>query len=665
MKNQFLMRFNLLVVLVAFFFITNRLLAQQENTPIDIGQSEAIKETAFKFNDKETGANVTIFESVLNGTRKSQNKCNEMRFFISPVFYFVPFDKEGTQLYNRIDGDNFVTYQFNLLNYHTDLFKEAADIINRNFLNDCQYKITAPDRQVSIMTHSLITFKIKSTELEDCYISPLGEIGSPHNLDNHTGIEVKVPKKLDLKFQAFLNSPIGLTIESSIHFNAIDIKMSSKSWTVADIENTEAYKDLDTKGKEYVSAEQVQQMLRGVARNLKYYEFQDPSLDISISNKSDEIFNKFLAQLSTTAVDDIQKAKEIDEKLRVGTGLTAEQFKPVEIMRQMTESVINETDYKKANEIIKNICHDQSNTISGSAGAGYGPFSASLGYSKTSKELESNFFKNQDEFMEFKSTHSTESGGKLVIVERGIKLLDKTTFKNNINFAAEQILVQPVSTAKKWTVTSQTKSINESFEKYKNELLNVTSELNEAKADFVPIGTIITFAGKLENLPDEVKQRYKVCDGSALNREDFFLLFNSIKTYWGAGDGITTFNIPDLQGIFLRGVSDLSQRDEEKGDRISINKGGNSGNNIGSYQDDKLGTHTHLIYDPGHFHIVPLGSGWASGGKDQYARGDAGFDRQFPPSKGQVTGIKILGNENAGKDTRPKNAYVYFLIKVK
>ena len=109
----------------------------------------------------------------------------------------------------------------------------------------------------------------------------------------------------------------------------------------------------------------------------------------------------------------------------------------------------------------------------------------------------------------------------------------------------------------------------------------------------------------------------------------------------------------------------MSQRDEEKGDRISINKGGNSGNNIGSYQDDKLGTHTHLIYDPGHFHIVPLGSGWASGGKDQYARGDAGFDRQFPPSKGQVTGIKILGNENAGKDTRPKNAYVYFLIKVK
>lgn len=38
------------------------------------------------------------------------------------------------------------------------------------------------------------------------------------------------------------------------------------------------------------------------------------------------------------------------------------------------------------------------------------------------------------------------------------------------------------------------------------------------------------------------------CDGQALNRVSYDRLFKVIGTRWGAGDGSTTFNVPDLRG---------------------------------------------------------------------------------------------------------------------
>lgn len=44
-----------------------------------------------------------------------------------------------------------------------------------------------------------------------------------------------------------------------------------------------------------------------------------------------------------------------------------------------------------------------------------------------------------------------------------------------------------------------------------------------------------------------------VQDGSAISRTEYALLFAKIGTTWGVGDGSTTFNIPDGQGMFRRG----------------------------------------------------------------------------------------------------------------
>lgn len=62
------------------------------------------------------------------------------------------------------------------------------------------------------------------------------------------------------------------------------------------------------------------------------------------------------------------------------------------------------------------------------------------------------------------------------------------------------------------------------------------------------VGTIISHASI--NPP----AGFLYCDGAAVSRTTYYKLFNSIGTTYGAGDGVSTFNIPNFKGIFLRGA---------------------------------------------------------------------------------------------------------------
>lgn len=60
-------------------------------------------------------------------------------------------------------------------------------------------------------------------------------------------------------------------------------------------------------------------------------------------------------------------------------------------------------------------------------------------------------------------------------------------------------------------------------------------------------GTFIWFCGLT------APNGYLVCDGSEVSRTLYADLFAAIDTIYGAGDGNTTFNLPDARGEFLRG----------------------------------------------------------------------------------------------------------------
>lgn len=149
------------------------------------------------------------------------------------------------------------------------------------------------------------------------------------------------------------------------------------------------------------------------------------------------------------------------------------------------------------------------------------------------------------------------------------------------------------------------------------------------------IGMVNAFAGA--NIPPG----WLLCDGSEISRADYSSLFKVVGTIWGEGDGLTTFNLPDLRGQFLRGVSGSSSNDPDAGSRTAKKSGGNTGNNVGSFQDDDFKYHNHQINTiinntNGNSGVALTGGGPSSSNNTQ--------------NKG-------------GNETRPKNANVYFIIK--
>lgn len=75
---------------------------------------------------------------------------------------------------------------------------------------------------------------------------------------------------------------------------------------------------------------------------------------------------------------------------------------------------------------------------------------------------------------------------------------------------------------------------------------------DEAKFNDCPPGTVVTLAS--QNIP--TGYRLLKCNGAAYSRSAYPDLFAAIGIYFGAGDGVNTFNVPDARGEFPRYADD-------------------------------------------------------------------------------------------------------------
>jgi len=116
-----------------------------------------------------------------------------------------------------------------------------------------------------------------------------------------------------------------------------------------------------------------------------------------------------------------------------------------------------------------------------------------------------------------------------------------------------------------------------------------------------------------EHWPGEIKPSvlsaapagWLLCDGSAVSRDTYADLFDAIGTTFGAGDGSTTFNLPDMRGRAFAGLD---------------NMGGSSANVVTDTSADTLGgvmgEETHTLTEaemPAHGHKLPQESSGTSG----------------------------------------------------
>ena len=66
----------------------------------------------------------------------------------------------------------------------------------------------------------------------------------------------------------------------------------------------------------------------------------------------------------------------------------------------------------------------------------------------------------------------------------------------------------------------------------------------------MPTGSVITWVGSPSSRPTG----WLMCTGAAVSRSTYADLFAIISTYFGVGDGTTTFNLPDFRGLSLVGA---------------------------------------------------------------------------------------------------------------
>ena len=144
-----------------------------------------------------------------------------------------------------------------------------------------------------------------------------------------------------------------------------------------------------------------------------------------------------------------------------------------------------------------------------------------------------------------------------------------------------------------------------------------------------------------------------LCNGQAVSRTDYADLFKVIGTKFGTGDGVKTFNEPDYQGKFLRGM------------------GGNSANNIALTQQESVPLiHHRLMVEidasmrDGDGKFITRSSAGSSGNYD-YSLGLINSDQE--PTKGYTSLVIQEGQSSvsAGTHVTPINQAVYFFIKAK
>jgi microcystin-dependent protein len=108
---------------------------------------------------------------------------------------------------------------------------------------------------------------------------------------------------------------------------------------------------------------------------------------------------------------------------------------------------------------------------------------------------------------------------------------------------------------------------------------------NQAVIPQLPSGSLVDYAGT--SAPDG----WLMCDGRAVSRSVYASLFTAIGISYGAGDGSTTFNIPDFRGRFARYM-----------DNMGTAQGAASrdtGRIHGSTQADAMQDHTHNTWANG------------------------------------------------------------------
>jgi microcystin-dependent protein len=135
-----------------------------------------------------------------------------------------------------------------------------------------------------------------------------------------------------------------------------------------------------------------------------------------------------------------------------------------------------------------------------------------------------------------------------------------------------------------------------------------TNTTQLATTEFVqvanPTGAVVAFAGS------SAPTNWLLCYGQAVSRTTYAALFAVVSTTYGAGDGTTTFNLPDLRGRTVAGIDNMggsaASRLTSTVLSASNTLGATGGTQTHTMTSAEMPSHTHI--QNAHSHTIPVGN---------------------------------------------------------
>jgi microcystin-dependent protein len=150
----------------------------------------------------------------------------------------------------------------------------------------------------------------------------------------------------------------------------------------------------------------------------------------------------------------------------------------------------------------------------------------------------------------------------------------------------------------------------------------------------VPIGTVCDFAGA--NAPTG----WFLCQGQAVDRDELSDLFAQIGTTYGAGDGTTTFNLPDCRGRFVAAMDAGSGRIGDPALNVGLN-GNVMGSTGGLYYNvmsvNQMPAHGHTASTTS---LAPMHTNATEGASNRGLPVDNAFAGRIYITAGYETGVQ-------------------------
>lgn len=158
-----------------------------------------------------------------------------------------------------------------------------------------------------------------------------------------------------------------------------------------------------------------------------------------------------------------------------------------------------------------------------------------------------------------------------IIITNDNNVCNVTTNINCNDITCDDLIVRQ-------TITCETLDVNDNIncQTLNSDNVNITGDIYVApNQSYMPTGSICIYSGQT------APTGWLICDGTAISRTLYSRLYSVINTLYGSGDGVLTFNLPNLQERIPVGKTSIT------------NLGNVGGNNSVTLSVENLPSHSH------------------------------------------------------------------------